>query len=194
MDANWAKIKAEYVAQGTPYRELCQKYGVNLKTLARRAKKECWVELRETRDNAVRKAAIEAEQARVHKKAENDHREYNRCLQKCIQRTEEKAVREVDRMFAATDKLLKKAEQLLEIEDALAPRDLRSLSSTLLDVRTLLGIRDEADREEQKTRIEKMRAEIAALQEDKTEQNRIEVVWVSNPWDQEEDDGNDGNE
>ena len=171
--ADWTKIRNEYVAQGTPYRELCEKYEVNLRTMARRAKKEEWQRLREECVNNVAK----------------------KCQQKAVKTAVQKATRDVDRMFAATDKLLKKAEQLLEIEDALAPRDLRSLSSTLLDVRTLLGIRDEADREEQKTRIEKMRAEIAALQEDKTEQNRIEVVWVSNPWDQEEtEDGNDGNE
>ncbi len=170
--ADWTKIKNEYIAQGTPYRKLCEKYGVNERTLCRRAKKEEWQRLRTECVSKVNE----------------------KCQQRTIKNEVQKMTRDVDRMFAATDKLLKKAEQLLEIEDALAPRDLRSLSSTLLDVRTLLGIRDEADREEQKTRIEKMRAEIAAMQEDKTEQNRIEVVWVSNPWDQEEDDGNDGNE
>ena len=163
--ADWTKIKAEYVAQGTPYRKLAEKHGVSLRTLARRAKDESWQQLREDRVNKLA----------------------TRWQQRSEKTALQNADREMDRMEAATAKLMRKVEQLLEIEDALAPRDLRSLSSTLLDVRTLLGIRDEADREEQQTRIEKMRAEIAALQEDKTEQNRIEVVWVSNPWDQEEE-------
>ena len=162
----WAKVKAEYIAEGTSYRNLCEKYGVNLRTLARRAKKEEWQQRREERVNIVHK--------------------------KCQQRAEEKAAlnsaKNVDRMFAATEKLLRKTEQLLEIEDALAPRDLRSLASTLLDAQALMGIRDPKDREEQQARIEKMRAEIAAMNEEQTHQNRVEVVWVSNPWDTEDDD------
>ncbi len=170
--ADWAKIKTEYIAQGTPYRDLCAKYDVNLRTMARRAKKEEWQRLREEVVNNVNKA----------------------CQQRAEKNAIQKATRDVDRFYAATDKLMRKAEQLLELEDPLSPRDLRSLSSTLLDVRMLLGIRDDIDREEQQTRISKMRAEIAALQEEKSSaENRIEVVWVSNPWDKEEEQDN-GNE
>ena len=90
--------------------------------------------------------------------------------------------------------MLRKAEQLLDLDEPLSPRDLRSLSSTLLDVRALLGIRDDQDREEQNARIAKLKAEIESLKEDKSVDNRIEVVWVSNPWDNVNDDGgeNDG--
>ena len=166
--ADWAKIKAEYVATGISYQKLCEKYGVPERTLCRRAKKEGWVELRGKRGSKVAEKVAVAVEMAVQRKAVSE------------------ATGTVDRMFAATDKLMKKAEQLLELEDPLSPRDLRSLSSTLLDVRTLLGIRDETDREEQKMRISKMKAEIAALQEEKQTENKVEVIWVNNPWDTED--------
>ena len=162
--ADWAKIKTEYIAQGTSYRDLCEKYDVNLRTLCRRAKKEEWQQLRAEVVTNVNK----------------------KCQQRAEKNAIQKVTRDVDRFYAATDKLMKKAEQLLELEDPLSPRDLRSLSSTLLDVRTLLGIRDETDREEQKMRISKMKAEIAALQEEKQTENKVEVIWVNNPWDTED--------
>ena len=169
---DWAKIKTEYIAQGTPYRELCVKYDVNLRTMARRAKKEEWQRLREEVVNNVNKA----------------------CQRRAEKNAIQKVTRDVDRFYAASDKLMRKAEQLLDLDEPLSPRDLRSLSSTLLDVRALLGIRDDQDREEQNARIAKLKAEIESLKEDKSVDNRIEVVWVSNPWDNVNDDGgeNDG--
>lgn len=157
----WTEIREEYVSTGTPYRILCEKHGVNLRTMARRAKKEEWQRLREERVNLLTKVS----QQRAAKNAVRN------------------AERDMDRMVSATAKLMAKAEQLLELEEPLSPRDLRSLSATLLDVRTLLGLRDEDDKEEQKVRIEKMRAEIDAMHEDKGKEGQIEIVWTNNPWD-----------
>ena len=50
-------------------------------------------------------------------------------------------------------KVLKKADALLELDDALAPRDLKSLSSMLLDVRTLLNILSPREAAEQEMRL-----------------------------------------
>ena len=54
-------------------------------------------------------------------------------------------------------KLLGKADQLLELDDALAPRDLKSLSSMLLDVRTLLNILSPREAAEQEMRLAALR-------------------------------------
>jgi Zn-dependent peptidase ImmA (M78 family) len=43
---DWNAIKTEYIAGGTSYRKLCEKYGVSRTTLQRKAKDENWVELR----------------------------------------------------------------------------------------------------------------------------------------------------
>ncbi len=157
MEPNWAKIKNEYVSKGTPYRELAKKHGVILKTLARHAKNEEWVRLRE---------------------------EFvNRLSTESLHKTQAQAIAEASRIQLATEKLLKKAEQLLELEEALAPRDLKALSATLLDARTLLGIKDDLDRQEQQARIDKARAELDAAKD--TEGSTIEVVWVKPPWEKE---------
>ena len=50
--ADWVKIKEEYISGGTSYRKLALRHGVSLVTLSRRAKKECWVALREEREHA----------------------------------------------------------------------------------------------------------------------------------------------
>ena len=42
----WQKIKAEYIAGGTSYRKLAEKYKVSRTTLERKAKDEKWSELR----------------------------------------------------------------------------------------------------------------------------------------------------
>ena len=157
MEPNWAKIKNEYVSKGTPYRELTKKYGVNLKTLARHAKSEEWVRLRE---EYVNKLSTES-----------------------LRKTQSQAIVQATRIQTATEKLLKKAEQLLELEDALAPRDLKALSATLLDARTLLGIKDDLDRQEQQARIDKARAELEAAKDNAD--GTIEIVWVKPPWESE---------
>lgn len=43
----------------------------------------------------------------------------------------------MEKVLAAADKLLAKVYQLLDLEDALAPRDLKSISSVLVDVMTM---------------------------------------------------------
>lgn len=42
---DWGKIQAEYLRGGKSYKQLAAKYGVNLSTLEKRAKRESWAEL-----------------------------------------------------------------------------------------------------------------------------------------------------
>lgn len=151
---DWTKIRTEYIAKGTPYRELAEKYNVNLKTLARQAKRDGWVQAR----------------------TESVHTVSTRSQQRAV----DLAVGQVDRLYSATEKLMRKAEQLLELEEPLSPRDLKALSATLIDARALLGIKDKDDREEQQLRLKKMREE---LKQSSEEGRKIEVVFVDAPWD-----------
>ena len=43
---DWKRIKAEYIAGGTSYRKLAEKYKVSFSTLRKVAAKEQWTELR----------------------------------------------------------------------------------------------------------------------------------------------------
>lgn len=56
---NWNKIKAEYLAGGTSYRKLCEKYGVPLSTLRRKAKNEQWVQLQEQVEHKIDDSLVE---------------------------------------------------------------------------------------------------------------------------------------
>ena len=42
---DWKKIKSEYIAGGTSYRRLAEKYGVSFSTLRGIAEREKWTEL-----------------------------------------------------------------------------------------------------------------------------------------------------
>lgn len=158
---DWARIKTEYIAKGTPYRKLCQQFGVNERTLCRHAKEENWAALRRESVSKVQK--------------------------QCQQNAESAVIRQASRLTLASEKLLKKAEQLLDLEEPLSPRDLKALSATLLDARTLLGVKDEDDHREQRLRIDKMHMEVEAMKAAKAEGNKLEVVWVANEWDEVQD-------
>ena len=56
------------------------------------------------------------------------------------------------------------ADALLELDDALAPRDLKSLSSMLLDVRTLLNILSPREAAEQEMRLRALQKQAEAEQ------------------------------
>ena len=70
-------------------------------------------------------------------------------------------------------KLLGKADQLLELDEALAPRDLKSISGMLLDVRNLLGTMSPLEEEEQRLRLAALRKQ---TEEKEQEKQSAEVV------------------
>lgn len=133
--ADWQKIKTEYITTDTSYRELSQKYGVHYTNIAKRAKKEDWQQQRKQQANATQT--------------------------KMIQAVERRKVDRAAKLMDVSDLLLKKIEALvegLEIEDA-SPKDLRSLSAAIKDIKEIQMIRSDADMREQEARIEKLRRE-----------------------------------
>jgi transposase len=131
LRVDWKKIKAEYIAGGTSYRKLVEKYGVSLTTLQRIAKKEDWQGLRqqaEIKTNTKIVNSICNQQARTAIKI-ND----------------------------VADKLLEKIEEVAGmISD---PDSIKKLTSAIKDIKDIKGIKSEADMREQEARIEKLRKE-----------------------------------
>lgn len=72
-------------------------------------------------------------------------------------------------------KVLAKADQLLELDDALAPRDLKSLSGMLLDIRNLLNIQSPREAAEQELRL---RALAKQCEDKSTSDTTVNVVFV----------------
>ena len=56
MAADWLTIRNDYINGGGSYRQLSEKYGVSLRTIAKHASDEEWQQLKEENLNSVAKA------------------------------------------------------------------------------------------------------------------------------------------
>ena len=135
---DWKKIKAEYIAGGTSYRKLADKYGVSFNTLKTRAREEQWYELRQ----------------------QKDHRTTTKIVESLSDKDAEKAVDIID----VADKLLGKIEQLMPV--VVDTQSLKQLTSALKDLKEIKGYKSEADMREQEARIKKLQMEAAFREED----------------------------
>lgn len=134
LSVDWKRIKAEYIAGGTSYRKLCEKYGVSRTTLQRKAKDEKWLELR----------------SQTEAKTET----------KIVEVTSDKEAKKAVDIIDVADKLLEKIEAAAEqFSD---PDSIKKLTSAIKDLKDIKGIKSEADMREQEARIEKLRKECGA--------------------------------
>lgn len=135
---DWKKIKAEYIAGGTSYRKLAEKYSVPFGTLRKVAAKEQWTQLR-TRARA--KADTKIIEAVSDKEADN-------------------AVNIID----VADKLL---EKIVLIADSVCDADsIKKLTSAIKDLKDIKGIKSDIDLKEQEARIAKLQREAQAEETD----------------------------
>ena len=140
---DWKTIKAEYIAGGTSYRKLAEKYGVPRTTLERKAKEEKWTELRRQADGKAEAKIIESISAKDAKKAVN--------------------------IIDVADKLLGKIEELAGIVgDA---DSIKKLTSAIKDLKDIKGIKSDADMREQEARIAKLQKEAMEEESGTTEIN-----------------------
>lgn len=129
---DWQGIKTEYIAGGTSYRKLCEKYGVSLTTLHRIAKKENWKQLREQVENKTETKIVENLSNRQAKTSE--------------------------KIIAVADKLLNKISEIIDfVEDT---QGIKHLTSAIKDIKDIKGFKSEADLREQEARIKKLEKDI----------------------------------
>ena len=122
-------IHLEYISTDMSLRVLAKKHNMSVSTLQLWKKDGHW--------DVERKAMLAAATERAE---ENLSTAKAQALDSLTSRQE--------KTLAAADKLLAKVYQLLDLDDALAPRDLKSISSTLLDIKMLTDVRDDGgDRE-----------------------------------------------
>jgi hypothetical protein len=140
LSVDWKRIKAEYIAGGTSYRKLCEKYGCTLAELRAVAKKERWVEL----------------------KAQAQHKADTKLVESISDREVQKAINIID----VADKLLGKIIEVLE--GVTTTQDIRHLTSALKDLRDIKGVKSEADMREQEARIAKLQRDAQEETEDKS--------------------------
>lgn len=130
---DWNKIKAEYIAGGTSYRKLCEKYGLKLSELRSVAEREKWVEL----------------------KAQAQHKTNT----KIVNVVSENNAKIDDKYFRLVDKLLDKAEATINAVDEWHPTLLKEMATTMKYLKECKGVKSELDIEEQRERINKLRRE-----------------------------------
>lgn len=132
---DWNKLKREYIAGGTSYRKLCQKYDVPLSTLKRVAHDEDWVGLRE---QCKAKSATKIVEIESDKNAER-----------------------MRRLLQVSDDLLDIVEADIRSHKAgeliLDRTSYRVLSGTIKDIKDIQSIKSKLDIEEQKARIANLR-------------------------------------
>lgn len=146
----WTKIKADYIAGGTSYRKLAEKYNVSFTTLTRTAQREDWVGLR--------------------KQAED------RTTTKIVNDVSNKNAKIDDTYFRCVDKLMKKAEELIETTTIWQPQMLKDLATTMKYLKECKGVKSEADMREQEARIAKLQKE--AMEEEKDNEIKVTIEGI----------------
>ena len=132
---DWNPIKTEYIAGGTSYRKLAEKYNVSFSKLKRIAIKERWADLRE--------------QAR----AEADT--------KMVEAVSDKQAERMRRLQDVTDDLLCQIEGIVKSFSAadlvMDKQSLRQITGALKDIKDIQSLKSPLDIEEQQARIAKLR-------------------------------------
>lgn len=137
---DWNKIKAEYIAGGTSYRKLAEKYKVSRTTLERYAKNEKWAELR-------RQAEVKAEA-------------------KIVNAISEKSVKIDDKYFTLVDKLFDKANEVIANTPVWTVNSLKEMATAMKYLKECKGVKSEADIREQEARIKNLEKQAKAEEKD----------------------------
>ena len=144
---DWKRIKAEYIAGGTSYRKLAEKYSVPFGTLRKVAAKEKWTDLRS-------KAEAKADTKLVDTVSEHEA---------------DRAAKIID----VADKLLNKISEVIDtVKDT---QGIKHISSALKDIKDIKGFKTDADMREQEARIAKLQKEAAKT--DDSDVTEIEVTF-----------------
>ncbi len=143
--ADWKKIEAEYLTGHFSYRDLAEKYGVSVDTVASRGKRGGWVGKRMGHEEGVRAEVLKADS--------------------------EQAVRRTERLMEVADKLLFRVEELSG-DAGISPASIKTLSEALKNIRDAQMIKSGKDLLEQQARIDKLQKECSRAE---TERGSVTV-------------------
>ena len=148
--ADYSKLKKEYLTGNISYRELAKKHGVPFGTLKRVAAREQWTRLRAQTER------------KMNTKIVNDVSAQNAKID--------------DTYFRCVDKLMKKAEELIDSTKVWQPTYLKDMATTMKYLKECKGVKSDADMREQEARIAKLQREAMAEEKD----NEIKVIIAPN--------------
>lgn len=135
---DWKAIKKEYIAGGTSYRKLVEKYNVSLTTLQRVAKRENWIGLRQ----------------------QAEHKTETKIVEKVSSAKSETNIK----INEVADKLLDKIAEIIECVDT--PVGIKDISTAIKNIKDIKGCKSDADLREQEARIKKLEKEAEKEEKD----------------------------
>lgn len=138
-----AEAKLDYL-EGMTFRELAAKYGVAVGTISYWAKVEQWPieQYRNTPPKKLEQELNAVQEANIEREAE-DYSDYELLRETAL-------------------KALKKINDLLDLDEALAPRDIKSITSSLLDLKGQLNALSPRELREQAARLRSLEKQAEA--------------------------------
>lgn len=146
LKTDWQAIAEEYITGEISMRSLAVKYALPRSTLRSRAYREGWIERRE----AFQRAAAQAEDGTSSDPAAEE-----------TPLSPERAVYESE-IFRVTDKLVRRAEEILDGPEAVGARELGELMRAIKNAKEIRMLRSELDEREQRARLRTLEEKSAA--------------------------------
>jgi hypothetical protein len=140
LEWNWSALKSEYISTDISYKKLCAKHDVPFHKLRKVAEREKWADL----------------------KAQARHKESMKIVEKVAKQGADHTLK----LYSVADKLLQKIENTLDEMDVLDSQSIKHFTSALKDIKDIKGIKSDLDLKEQEARIEKLRKDAMAEEED----------------------------
>ena len=176
MANRWQKIKAEYLAGGTSYRKLAEKYDVSFNTLKTHAVEEQWYKLRQQKEEKATTKTLEILSTKSADKMTRVLDLTDKLLNKL-----ERAIEELDiqlykdvvktkvieynhdlRPDKPTKETIHEEEKVIEVKSIVDRSGLKAIASSLRDIKEIQMLKTELDRQEQEARIAKLQKEAQA--------------------------------
>ena len=140
---DWEQIRTDYITGDDSYRQLAEKYGVNLSDVGSHGAQEGWVSQRKQYRDKVR----------------------TKTMEKIANQTAGQAAKRAAKVGELADALLLKLGEAIESGD-LDPKSIRSLTASLRDLQEIKGDKSDLDRQEQEARIAALRAKSQTDEDD----------------------------
>ena len=153
---DWKAIKAEYIAGGVSYRELAEKHGVSQSNLRKVAAKEHWTELRNSVDTKKEQLLVD--------------------------KLGNKSAKIDEKYFNLVDKLLNKAEEVIDNTPIWQASSLKEMATALKYLKECKGVKSDLDLKEQKARIAKLEKEAKEDTEDNSKTITVKIEGGDASW------------
>lgn len=150
---DWNRVRREYVSGSKSLRTLADEYHCSQSTLRKKAANEKWTEQRNTYRAKVEQKFMDVSVEREVKRVERLH-----CLADKLMDKLEKAIDELDEMCSVEQE--DGEYKVVRVSGVAVDRaGAKQIAASLKDVKDLLNVRDDLDRQEQQARIEHLKSQ-----------------------------------